>query len=280
MKILSLLLLPCLLNAKTIKVAVIDTGFDMKYEKEVKLCKSGHKSFVPNRKKIKALNKFDVNLHDEHSHGTHIAGLIAKNNSKLDYCLIIIKYHDINNENNLENTRKSIKWAISQKVDIINYSSAGGDSSVEERKIVSKSLDAGIIFVVAAGNKSMDLDVEKIYPASYDERLIVVGNKTKDGNRAPSSNYGEIVDEIIMGTDVVSINGTMTGTSQSAAIKSGMIIKSLLVETTLISNIPLYIRREGNVGRESSCYKSFPIPYGNICTWIYQPYRFNIERCQ
>lgn len=219
-KLLGLIIALASINgyADQVKIAVIDTGFDKKYEKQVKLCKTGHKSFVG-----------DNSTQDNHGHGTHIAGLIAKN-SKVDYCLVIIKYFDpLHRGNNLLNTILAFEHAIAQDVDMINYSGGGIESSDVEKKVILKALNKNIVIVAAAGNEGKDFKDQTYYPAMYDKRIIVVGNLTKNNKgkviRAPSSNYGKEVDLQVFGTRVQSLNGPMTGTSQSTAIVTGRIAK-------------------------------------------------------
>ena len=204
-----------------IVIAVIDTGFDSKYEKDVKLCKTGHKSFVTGDESIK----------DDHGHGTHIAGLIAQN-IKVDYCVIIIKYYSPKAvaQDNLVNTIKSFKHAIDQNVDMINYSGGGINPDKREKLVIEKALDKDIIIVAAAGNEGLDFKDQTYYPAMYDKRIIVVGNLyTNDEDtveRHPTSNYGDEVDIQVFGTDIKSVNGKkMTGTSQSTAIVTGRLAK-------------------------------------------------------
>ena len=203
--------------ADQVKIAVIDTGFDMRYEKGVKLCKTGHKSLT------------DDSTHDNHGHGTHIAGLIAMN-AKVDYCLVIIKYYDpFHPGNNLANTIKAFEYAISENVDMINYSGGGVEPSSQEREVIGQALDKHIIIVAAAGNEGKDFRKQGYYPAMYDTRIVVVGNLTKNKKgkavRAPSSNYGQEVDLQVFGTNIKSLNGLMTGTSQSTAIVTGRLAK-------------------------------------------------------
>lgn len=250
-----------------IKVAVIDTGIDPLLMKSDSLCDSGHKDFT------------GKGLVDNHGHGTHISGIIdqyAKNvfvgqngvsgkqleDTKLSgYCQIIIKYFDPKapNQDNLENTIKSFRWAIDQKVDIINYSGGGTDFSKEEQQLVLEALNKGIKFVAAAGNERSNIDKQKYYPAMYDSRIIKVGNlvsnkvTVKTGKRleleglklvtktytiierdiASSSNYGESINDWQIGTKVLSrlpgnSFGYMTGTSQATAVKTGKIVREML----------------------------------------------------
>ena len=198
-------------------IAVIDTGFDYTYKKDVKLCKTGHKSFVP------GIESTD----DDHGHGTHIAGLIAKN-AKTDYCLMILKYYSpkVRGSNNLLQTIQAFRWAIDNDVDMINYSGGGLEPSETEKELILEALDKNIVIVAAAGNEGSDFRKQGFYPAMYDKRIIVVGNLAmKKGKviRAPSSNYGDEVDVQVFGTNVESLNGKMTGTSQATAIVTGRI---------------------------------------------------------
>jgi subtilisin family serine protease len=201
----------------TIKVAVIDTGIDPKYKAQLPLCPSGHKDFT------------GTGLEDNIGHGTHIAGLIDLYAKGSDYCQIILKAYDKSSKvDSLTSYQEALGEAIALDVDVINVSANGPGSSFKERWTVKKALDKGITVVVAAGNDATNLDVNcNTYPACYDPRIIVVGNKTKTGQRAHSSNYGKIVKIYEVGEDVESINGTLSGTSQSTAIVSGKAIALL-----------------------------------------------------
>ena len=108
----------------TIRVAVIDTGFDFNSTwnsdffksrglVRPKLCDTGHYDVITKSTKVV----------DNHGHGTHIAGLIAKYNENTDYCLIIIKYFDSKSTKNTALlSQKAFQKAIDLDVDVINYS--------------------------------------------------------------------------------------------------------------------------------------------------------------
>jgi hypothetical protein len=56
---------------------------------------------------------------------------------------------------------------------------------------------------------------------------VVVGNKARNRFRHHTSNYGMVIDVWEFGVDAKSINCTMTGTSQAAAITTGKLIKEV-----------------------------------------------------
>ncbi len=253
---------------KKIKVAVIDTGIDEQLLKGNSYCSEGHKDFT------------DTGLKDNHGHGTHISGIVdqyaknyifkgGKRPSDIDklqenYCQIIIKYYDPHQgmwADNLRQTIKSFKWAIEQKVDIINYSGGGTDFSQDEKQVIEEALSKGIKVVVAAGNEHCDLKgdcneyerdgdivlkdkkgkpilkkkrANTYYPALYDDRIYVVGNLVgPDRKIASTSNYGDAVKYWEIGTNVLSrlpnmSYGYMTGTSQATAIKTGKLVREML----------------------------------------------------
>lgn len=247
-------------------VAVIDTGIDESLMSRPWICKDGHKDFT------------GAGIKDNHGHGTHIAGLVEQyakgvvltlgknkpadiDNASADFCIIVIKYFDPKrpNNDNLANTIESFKWAIDQKVDIINYSGGGTEYSKEEYDVVEMALNKGIKVVAAAGNERSNIDKWKYYPAMYDSRIIKVGNLISDRvitttiatleikgiklapkkeiiverDIAPSSNYGDSINAWEIGSGVISRLpgkgwGYMTGTSQATAIKSGKIVREML----------------------------------------------------
>lgn len=211
-----------LVNAEPIKIAVIDTGFDMKHKDKVKLCDSSlHRDFT------------NTGLHDNHGHGTNIAGLIAKH-IKVDYCLVILKYYsgDIGG-NTLHRTILAIDWAVLKGVDMINYSGGGTIPFEHEKMSVLNALSQGIVFVSAAGNESTNLNKGTYYPAMYDPRIVVVGNVNRKGKRAPSSNYGSPIDLSVIGVNRTALGITLTGTSQSTAIVTGRLANQVYIRKLL-----------------------------------------------
>lgn len=164
--------------SRTVKIMIIDTGVSLTHEEL-----NSH---------VKDTN--NINYIDEHSHGTHVAGLILKNTCKeveLISCKYWFKY-----DSSQERIRKStncFKEALKQKVQIVNYSSVGNMSDKEEYKILKELEKVGIIIVTAAGNDNKDISLiaNSVYIAGYNlKNIIVVGNLNDDGSKAFSSNYG------------------------------------------------------------------------------------------
>ena len=194
-------------QGKTVKIAVIDTGFDFKKSKSVKLCKSGHKDFT------------GTGIHDLNGHGTNVAGLIAKGNVNVDYCLVIVK--GLGGIFPFASSIAALRYVKHLDVDMINLSYGGLSTSVEERRHIKDILGKGIKVVAAAGNEDIDLNKECSYfPACYDKRIIVVGNY------GTNTNYGnKHVDVVINGNKKRALGITLSGTSQSTAVYTGMLLK-------------------------------------------------------
>lgn len=204
-----------MVEARQIRVAVLDTGFNLTKIDQIKLCEKGHKDFT------------GTDINDTYGHGTHVSGLIHRHAKDADYCQLIFKFWTQNKKiDHLQTTVLAMEHAIRDKVDIINYSGGGDTYDFKEAAVVKAVLDSGIILVVAAGNHSKNLDRHcHFFPACYDKRIIVVGNLRSDGSRNPSSNYGKVVDVWINGTDQESLGEVKTGTSMSCAIASGRLVK-------------------------------------------------------
>lgn len=198
--LLLILLFPSLLFARTVKVAVIDTGLDN--FQGVKLCKDGLIDLTYSNTKS-----------ERNKHGNNVTHIITDGLEKLDYCVYHIKV--INDDLTLKaKFSQGIALAIEKNVDIINYSAGGPDPEVWEEAIVNLAIIKGIKFIAAAGNDHHNLDVKcDFFPACYDiQGLIVVGNKHK------TSNYGKKVTVIRNGVNVDAGGTIMTGSSQSTAI--------------------------------------------------------------
>lgn len=217
---------------KEVIVAVIDTGVD-----------PNHKDLKDNIWRDKFLTNIfgwdfvtnQSNPYDHHGHGTHIAGIIKSVNSKV--IILPIKYHSKSNSGsiNLQNTIRSIYYAINKKANIINYSSGGPEFSEEEYLALKEAENKGILIVAAAGNEDQNTDLIEnyYYPASYRlSNFIVVANSDIRDRLTPQSNWGrKTVDVTAPGENIYSTipggYGYLSGTSQATALVSG--ISSLIL---------------------------------------------------
>jgi thermitase len=233
---------PALSHASSCKnkilVGIIDTGIDSTHEMIRDTLWQD-----PSRKDRVYGWDFVLNAQnpiDEHGHGTHIGGII----NQVTNCAILmpIKYYEQNSPAMLNVSRsvKALKYAVDHGVKVINYSGGGPESNDEERQILEKANEKGIIVIVAAGNDHHNIDTKEYhyYPASYAlPNIIIVANvrHTSDGQDklALSSNWGrDSVDVATYGEDILSSipnkrYAKMTGTSQSTAFVSGYIVELL-----------------------------------------------------
>jgi subtilisin family serine protease len=233
-KLITFILLFTIQVQATIRVAVIDSGFDFDSNwknstvedlSKPKLCSEGHTNFV-----------FSRDLSDSLGHGTHIAGIIGKNNQDTDYCLVILKYYDPWYLNTQGATIKAFNKAIELDVDIINYSGGGIEFSRLECQVVSKALDAGIVVIAAAGNEHNELTKVPYYPAMCDERVIKVTNIYTNGQYTFTSNKDNTntIKNVIKETGVSVWSlfpgnrfTYLSGTSQACAKVTNRMIKKL-----------------------------------------------------
>ena len=249
MNMRSLLLLALISSisfAKTIRVAVVDTGLDIK-NSDAPLCKTGHRDFT------------GTGLMDRQGHGTHISDVIDQyakgvvrtkdvyapygfkaRNGGMHYCQIIIKYYNDETSTGRQNVLRSTKalaYAASLNVDFINYSSGGGEVVLGERAAILRALRKNITIVAAAGNDGRNLDIQgnTYYPAMYSRQVISVGNRTSMGFVNSTSNYGKAVVAWEVGTAILAKLpngqfGYLSGTSQAAAVHTGKLINQILME--------------------------------------------------
>lgn len=226
---------------RTIRVAVIDTGFDKnRLRDDVPLCDTGHKDFTLDGDPFS----------DRHGHGTHIAGTIRKfAGSRANYCLIIIKnYTPGFTSGVMDATRRAFAWAILQDADYINYSGGGTESDRTEHNVIKVALEKGIKIIVAAGNEGSNLNKSPYFPACYDSRIEMVQSTDESGDRLSSSNYlgpGTFVTKSCnnkaihseLGSVSVDLkNGSkffMQGTSQAAAVHTGKALYQLNTTQTI-----------------------------------------------
>lgn len=206
-----------------IRVMVIDTGVskNVKAIKEV-LC--------PVQEHFDATTDRVGFPPDYDGHGTHIAGIIRALAGNKGYCLATCKFYSEKAPGsvNVSNTVKCLKMAKQIGAAYVNYSAGGGQYSQVEYNALVGLGEAKII--VAAGNEHNSLDdpAGAYYPASYGlPNQIVVGAVDVHGQRLSTSNYGKLVSLEMLGDDVYSAGGSMTGTSQATAMATGAALRTL-----------------------------------------------------
>lgn len=220
---------------KKVRIAIIDTGADLKHPMISKLLKS---DLSEDQKR--SINSLAFkNAEDSHGHGTHLAGIIAsigdqvfEKNNPIE--IIPIKMQDGQNWSPEENAI-AIKLAIANGAKIINLSSGGSGSNLIERSALIEANEAGVLVVTAAGNDSSQIGARRsdgsyveYYPAEYNlPNMITVGAIDSEGAFDRASNWGDSVDVAAPGRYIVSAfpgggYALMSGTSQATAFVSGV----------------------------------------------------------
>ena len=245
-------------STNALLVAVVDTGADLSH-KDLKdwIWTNPGESGIDSSGNDKASNHIDDDdngfvddLHgwnfvqnnsdvmDHHGHGTHVSGLISKHwppSLAKKSCpviqLMVIKYFDqrFTENDTLDSSIKSFRYAINNGAKIINFSGGGAKKFKIEENAIRLALQKEILLVAAAGNEGANSDKFKFYPAGYMLPNILSVSALDKGNRLlSSSNYGlKTVKLATVGENLNSslpggIYGPMTGTSQATAVTTGI----------------------------------------------------------
>ena len=194
-------------EAKEIRtpVVVLDSGISYAQSKKPYMCKNGVLSATG-----------DTGI-DEHGHGTNIVSIISPKINK-KYCIVSIKVYK-NKVTPISAYITGLRMAVSLYPAFIKISMDGDSGDFFETLYIQRALIYGTKVVVAAGNNSVNLDlncrafptcVKKEIPSIYSKNMFIVG-ATDTG----SSNYGKIVTHRLSGKGLGFPK--MSGTSQAAA---------------------------------------------------------------
>lgn len=177
-------------------------------------------------------------------HGTHVAGIIGAvgNNafgvSGVTWRVQIMPLKFLGGTDGtgrVSDAIACIDYAIAKGAKIINASygaiNAAQGFSQAELAAVRRARDTDIIFVAAAGNSALNLDLARAYPASFPlDNIVAVGNSTRLDDVAPSSNRGAAVELFAPGSEILSLGvadddalRTLTGTSMAAPVVTGIL---------------------------------------------------------
>ena len=173
---------------------------------------------------------------DGNGHGTHCAGIIGAAHDDEgtkgvmgNVQIMALKFLADSGAGTLEGAIEAIDYAIKMKADIMSNSWSGGGFSQALEDAIIAANEAGILFVVASGNKQNDNDKWPTYPANHQvDNVLAVGAMDGSGNRSVFSNYGKwTVHVYAPGSDIMSTvpgNGyrSFSGTSMATPFVSGV----------------------------------------------------------
>ncbi len=184
-------------------VAVIDTGVDPN---------------IPDIDVINGINFVSPTTEqlDDNGHGTHVAGTIAAKINGRGVVgvapgakVIALKVLNAKGTGWMSDIIAAIDWVTdhSEEVDVVNMSLGSLGNSGFLHNSIKNSVNKGVVFVVAAGNSSLDIygyskDYfvgENFTPAAYPEVMTVsamADTDGKPGGKGPESSFGDLDDTL------------------------------------------------------------------------------------
>ncbi|MGW3681593.1 type VII secretion-associated serine protease mycosin [Streptomyces prasinus] len=229
-------------KGKDVRVAVIDTGVDVKNPqlKNAVDVKSG-RNFLP--RGLKDENGDPVDRGNENGttdtvgHGTKVAGIIAARPAAgtgfvglaPEATIIPIQQNDAEGNGDTDSLARSIDYAVQAGADVINISQDTAGAVVPDPKLrtaVEEALAEEVVVVASAGNDGVGGNTKKTYPASY-EGVLAVAASDRNNERASFSQSGDFVDVAAPGVDIISTvprggHCADNGTSFSAPYVAGL----------------------------------------------------------
>ncbi|UCC33127.1 MAG: peptidase S8 [Candidatus Bathyarchaeota archaeon] len=215
---------------------------------------------------------------DDHSHGTHCAGIAAAvMDNKIGVAGVAqcsIWSEKVLNEFNRgswDDLASAVTHATDNGVEIISMSLGGYGYSSLVDEACSYAWSNDVLLVAAAGNDNMNIDINSYYPACL-ETVIAVSATDDSDARWAGSNYGSAVEFAAPGVDVFStkppFGGDLyytykTGTSMACPHVSG-VAALLLSQNPSLTNAELRERLHTAVDDLGTPGKDIYYGYGRI----------------
>ncbi|MFI6688676.1 type VII secretion-associated serine protease mycosin [Streptomyces sp. NPDC050485] len=229
-------------TGKGVKVAVIDTGVDIKNSQLTGAVDASQGKNVmkpdlkdPNGQPLP--RGAENGTTDTVGHGTKVAGIIAARPARgtgfvglaPDATIIPIQQNDADGHGTAQTLADAIRYAIGAGADVINISQDTANA-VEPDPALKEAVEAAlaheIVVVASAGNDGLGGNVKQTYPASY-QGVLAVAASDRNNERAAFSQSGEFVGVAAPGVDMVSTvpgggHCADSGTSFSAPYVAGV----------------------------------------------------------
>ncbi|WP_369164314.1 type VII secretion-associated serine protease mycosin [Streptomyces sp. AFD10] len=230
-------------TGKGVRVAVIDTGVDVRNEQLTPAVDTeAGRNFLPKGLKtpdgVKIERGKENGTTDTVGHGTKVAGIIAAREAKgtgftgiaPDATIIPIQQNDAEGHGDTATLADAITYAVDKAdADVINISQDTADAvkpSTKLKQAVDRALAQQVVVVASAGNDGLGGNVKETYPASFDG-VLAVASSDRNNERAPFSQSGDFVGIAAPGVDMVSTvpgggHCADNGTSFSAPYVAGV----------------------------------------------------------
>ena len=204
-------------TADPVKLAIIDTGIDVK-----------HPDLTANLKGGVSTVGYTTSYNDDNGHGTHVAGIVGAVDNEIGVIgagpaidLYAVKVLDRRGSGYLSDVIEGLDWAIAHGMQVVNMSLGTSADVLSFREAVQRVNSAGIVQVAAAGNSGGSV----IYPAAYPEVIAVSATDNTD-TIASWSSRGPEVDLAAPGVSIYSTYKgqtykTLSGTSMAAPHVAG-----------------------------------------------------------
>ena len=192
-------------NGTKILVAVLDTGIDTNHPELTPFISDLGYNFVAN----------NVDIQDQHGHGTHVSGIIALQATNKAMILPIkvvqtgpnapIRPQSVEAGAGTaltENVAQGVVYAINKGAKVINLSLAW-PASIRSKKMdeaMELAEQRGVLVIASAAN---DRTSANLYPCIYPQ-AICVGAHGPDGSFTYFSNHGSMVDLLAPGISILS----------------------------------------------------------------------------
>jgi subtilisin family serine protease len=232
-------------------VAVLDSGVDYKHpDLENNIWKRPENIMAYTDKDLGEIDDLrgynaidnDGDPMDENGHGTHCAGIIGAeggNNEGITGVnwmvqIMPLRFMDATGAGTTKDAIEAINYVIDRKkagvnVRVISASWGSTQKSRALEDVIKKAYEAGILFVAASGNSSVDTDKQPHYPSSYNVgNVISVAALDRNDQLTSFSNYGvKSVHIAAPGKDILSTwleNGfrESSGTSMATPVVAGV----------------------------------------------------------
>lgn len=185
---------------------------------------------------------------DENGHGTHTAGTVAalKNGVGVigvapNVKIMPLRFLGPQGQGSTADAILAIRYAVKMGARVISASWGGPGYSSYLAQAVQEAVEAGVIFVAAAGNDGADLSRMPTYPASL-PGVITVGSSGLGDQLSNFSNYDpntvliSAPGEQILSTYLKGGYKALSGTSMATPQVSGAIALAISKNKTVTSN--------------------------------------------